>query len=216
MKLNTLQLSRKRLMISNANSIMLAAVALTSATVVFSGFASKGLYKQSSFQKRVITERKKSLKQLQDNVSSAKSLVESYRAFDANKESFLANADNNTRLTLDALPSKYDFPALTASVEKILTAGGYPVEAISGIDNETTAQQDSPKPVATAQPFSVTTRGTYGSIQKLIKDFERSIRPIKIKKIELAGSDASVRAIIDADTYYQPEKKLEIQTKVVK
>jgi Tfp pilus assembly protein PilO len=216
MKFNASQLNRKRIMIGKANTMIFIVVAVTSVIAVFSMFISKNLIVKHNYQQRVIKERDKSLKKLKENVSASKSLVEAYKTFDASPESFIGTADNNSRLTLDALPSKYDFPALTASLEKILSTGGYQIESITGVDNEISAEQESPKPLPLSVPFSVTTRGGYDSIQKLVTDFEHSIRPIKIKKLEIAGSDSSVRATIDAETYYQPERKLEIQTKVVK
>jgi hypothetical protein len=44
---------------------------------------------------------------------------------------------------------------------------------------------------------------------------ERSIRPFKISRVTLNGSDASLEMQVVSKTYYQPEKRLEVSQKVV-
>lgn len=109
---------------------------------------------------------------------------------------------------LDALPSKYDFPALTASLEKILTDKNFKIGGISGTDDEI-AQSDipetgDPKPIDI--PFQVSVEGSYASIKDLVGVFQQSIRPFNIRKISLTGSNASMKVSFDLKTYYQPEK----------
>jgi predicted component of type VI protein secretion system len=58
--------------------------------------------------------------------------------------------------------------------------------------------------------------GNYASIQKVVKAFEKSIRPIQVQTLQLTGSDQKMQMNITAQTYYQPEKTLNIKTEVVK
>jgi hypothetical protein len=66
-------------------------------------------------------------------------------------------------------------------------------------------------------PFQVRVSGPYASIKNLLSVFERSIRPIQVKKVEVdsAAQGGNMVAIIDAQTFYQPEKSLQIKTEVV-
>ena len=51
---------------------------------------------------------------------------------------------------------------------------------------------------------------------KFLQLFEKSIRPIVINKITIQGKDSAIDITIDAKTYFQPEKKLNITEEVVK
>jgi Tfp pilus assembly protein PilO len=130
----------------------------------------------------------------------------------------IGTKDPNSKIVLDALPSKYDFPALATSLEKILTDGGYKIESIIGTDDEANQNlmEESPDPQPVEMPFEITAGGSYPAIQKLINDFERSIRPFNVTSLELSGTDDNMRIDMQAKTYYQPEKTLEIKTKVVR
>ena len=222
------RISRKQLQINKANGSIFALLVATSVVTVFSLVVSRTLIIRSTYQHKVITERKKTNKQLQDNIKSVAALVDKYKEFDGAAENVLGgNPDPNatgpldgpnSRIVLDALPSKYDFPALTSSLEKILIDGGYKIDSITGSDDEVAQSvgQSSPDPSPKEMPLSFQATAAYTSVQKLISDFERSIRPFKISTIEFAGGEASMRVSVNAKTYYQPEKNLDITTKVVK
>ena len=123
-------LSSKRLQIDKANASMVAFLAVAAFIAVFSLVASKALLSQRSYQSRVIAEKKKALTQLKTNNQAATELVAAYKSFVAAPENIIAGSasgsgdrdGDNAKIVLDALPSKYDFPALVTSIEKILKA----------------------------------------------------------------------------------------------
>jgi hypothetical protein len=209
-----LQFSNKHLKISQANSNILIAVSVTTAIVIFSLVAAQALVKQMNYQNKVIGLRSKASSQLSKNVKAATTLNESYKAFDTAPESVIGNSEKNSKIVLDALPSKYDFPALATSLQGMITGSGAK-GSISGTDNEAQAEQDSANPSPVEIPIQVAANGSFGAVQKLIADAERSIRPIKINQVSLTGSDANMQLTFSAITYYQPEKKLELKQTVV-
>lgn len=133
---NSMKTSVKHLQIDKASNMMMIVVALSSVAIVFSLVSTKTLLSQSSYQKRVLSEKKKAIKQLQDNISAAQTLKTQYDVFvkgnpniiggiggqNANGPSASGQDGDNAKIVLDALPSEYDFPALISSVEKIATA----------------------------------------------------------------------------------------------
>jgi len=209
------RVSTKRLMIDKANARMVGTVAAASFITVFSLISLKALYSQMSYQNRVITGKEKAVKTLKTNIDNAKTLVTTYKTFNA-APSLLGTTDNNAKIVLDALPSKYDFPALTSSLEKILIAGGYHIESITGTDDEANQLVAGGAAAPVPIPFAVTATASYQSVQKLVADLDRSIRPFTIKTVNLSGNDANIRIDVQAETYYQPEKTVQITTKVVK
>lgn len=216
--------SSKRAQINKANTTMVAVVAIASFITVFSLVAAKALWDQRSFQARVIVEKEVARNQLQANVAAVDSLVTSYKAFVGTPENVIGGSStgkgdrdgDNAKIVLDALPSKYDFPALATSLEKILQSGDYQIDSITGTDDEANQQANQTTNAPVEIPFQIGATGNYASIQKLVESLERSVRPFTITKISFTGGDSDLKAQIDAKTYYLPAKTLKITTKEVK
>ena len=208
-----LQLSFKRLAIDKATKTILGSLVISAAVAVFALVASRALFIQLRYQNRVIGAKKIALKQIKSNVTAVNTLLAAYKAFEDSPESIIGTPDKNSKIVLDALPSKYDFPALTASLEKVLT--GYKIGSIAGSDDEV-AQQGAASSTVVEIPFQIGVTGTSASIQKLLEDFDRSIRPLHILLVEFFGSDDKMSLELKAKTYYQSEKTLEIKTEEVK
>lgn len=215
----------KRSLISKANSTMVVATSVAAFVLVFGLVAGKSLLSQMSYQNKVISAKKEALEQINANLKAVDSLNESYRDFVTDNPNVLGgNPDgtgpqdgDNAKLVLDALPSRYDFPALTTSIEALVTAQNLQIMGISGVDEEATQglQATSGEPTAIPMPFQVQVSGAYPSIQSLVDVFLRSIRPFQIQSMELAGDENSMIASITAQTFYQPEKTLTIEEEVV-
>jgi Tfp pilus assembly protein PilO len=172
----------------------------------------------------VITEKTKALNQLKENNAAAEKLVASYKSFVAEPINIISGSSggtgdrdgDNARIVLDALPSKYDFPALAASLEKMLSSQSYVINSITGVDDEINQSTQTAATAPVEMPFQVAVTGTFDSIQTLVDTFQRSIRPITVTKIDLTGSDNLLNVSVSAKTYYQPEKSLTITTKEVR
>jgi Tfp pilus assembly protein PilO len=217
--------SEKRLLINQANSRIVAVTTAASFIVVFCLVASYTLVGQLAYQNRVLGKKKAALSQLKTDINSVQTLETSYTAFVQTPQNVLGGNTHgqggmdgdNAKIVLDALPSKYDFPALATSLEKLALSQGVNIESMTGTDDEV-AQTDSASstPAPIAMPFQRTVTGNYASIQTVVKAFEKSIRPIQVQTLQLTGSDQKMQMNITAQTYYQPEKTLNIKREVVK
>ncbi len=216
----------KRALIGKANKSMVIATTAAAFVLVFTLVAGKSLLGQMAYQNRVIGVKKTALKRLHDDLSARDSLQSSYNSFVAQNPNVLGgdpkgtgdkDSDNAT-LILDSLPSTYDFPALTTSLEKIIGDQQLKILSIQGTDQETTEgpNQSSPAPQAVAMPFQISVNGSYQSIQNLTDIFLRSTRPFQIQTLDLSGDEASMTVTLGAQTFYQPGKTLNIKSEVVK
>jgi hypothetical protein len=217
--------SEKRQLINKANSRIVAVTSGASFVVMFCLIGSYTLLGQLTYQNRVISAKKKALTQLQQDISSTKELVSRYQAFVTGPINVLGGNPagaggqdgDNAKIILDALPSKYDFPALVTSLEKIFKDQGVQIESIGGTDDQI-AQADSssstPQPVPV--PFQFSVSGNYDEIKKVVTALERSIRPMQIQTMQLTGNEKKMTLTVSAQTYYQPEKNLKIRTEVVR
>ncbi len=216
----------KRALIGKANSNMVAATTIAAFIFVFTLVAGKSLLSQMAYQNRVISTKKTALAQLKTDLNARDNLQASYNSFVAQNPNVLggnaggtdAQDGDNATLILDSLPSSYDFPALTTSLEKIINNQQLKILSITGTDLQATEgnKQTSPTPTAVAMPFQVNVNGPYQLIQNLNDVLLHSIRPFQVQTIELSGDESSMNATFTAQTYYQPGKTLNITNEVVK
>jgi hypothetical protein len=220
-------LSGKHLAINKANTQMVAIVAVAAFVTVFCLVAAKAVWSQTGYQSRVIAADNTAHQQLIKNAQAFSSLSTSFQAFNStptNKIGGLSdgnsyNSGNNATIILHALPDSYDFPALASTLEKILTGQGLKISSISGTDDQLAEQNNnsSPNPQPVPMPFSFSiSDANYSSIQQLINTLQLSIRPIQIDSLTLTGGGNNMTLTVNAHTYYQPGKSLDITQKVIK
>lgn len=221
------QNSTKRVAISKANAQMVGIVAAAAFITVFCLFAAQAVWSQTGYQSRIVDEKEKALRQLKQNITSYSDLSRQYAAFNATSTNVIGgtsngtgdNDGNNSKIILDALPSNYDFPALTSSLEKILKDSSLKVGSITGTDDQLNQEGSvaSPDPKAVAMPFTFSVGdANYAAVQQLISKLEQSIRPIQIDKLQISGGANSMTITIDAHTHFQSGKSVSITKKVVK
>ncbi|MCA9329206.1 hypothetical protein KDA11_01040 [Candidatus Saccharibacteria bacterium] len=224
--MSNIKLTSKKIQIDKAQATIVAVVGCAVFVTVFSLVSVKSLWTQRSYQAKVISKKQEAHDQLEQNVNAVKDLVKSYTLFvDAPTNMLNGNPKgsgdkdgDNARLILDALPSKYDFPALTTSLEKIISEKHLKIESITGTDDEVAqskaSSSDAPKPID--MPFQIKVSGSYSNLQELFAVFEHSIRPFHAQKIQLKGGVEDMDLTIDAKSYYLPEKTLDIKKVDVK
>lgn len=216
--------SRKRVQITKANSSVVVTVAISAFIVIFTLVASRSLWQKMSFQNRVISEKEVARNQLRENLNSIEDLVVAYKVFVETPDNVIGglsggkgdNDGDNAKIILDALPSKYDFPGLTTSLEKVMKDNGNNIIGISGTDEEVSQSAPGGATAPVEMPFELTAGGNLDSISKLLGLLDRSIRPIQVKQLKLSGTNSDLNLTITAKSFYQPGRSLEITTKVVK
>ena len=215
----------KRILITKANRNIVIATSLAAFMLIFALVAGRAMVDQIAYQQRVIDAKRETLSVVESNLEALESLESSYAQFVAEDPNVLGGSasgagelgGDNAQVVLDALPSRYDFPALTTSLEELILSQNINISGISGTD-EAVAQsemQTSPDPMPVEIPFQVQANGSYGGVQDLVDAFRRSIRPFHIQTMEIAGSESSMTVNISAHTYYQPEKNLTITEEVI-
>ncbi len=238
-------ISSKQLKIDKANSTIIVVLSICSFVIVFSILGTKALLSQYSYQNRVTTAQGKTVKTLQSNRIAAEKLISSYTAFNNQNPNIIGggststatNQDgSNTKIILDALPYTYDFPALATAIQNLITVPGVTISSITGTDSSLGASNSS-NPTATSTtetptgvsavasmapttaipiPFSFTVSGPYSSMNGVLTNLERSIRPINVTSISISGNDNDISMVVSAITYYFPSKGLNTSTETIK
>lgn len=217
--------SLKQIAIDRANASVVAAVAIGSSVTIFCFFASRALLSQKAYQDSVIAKKEAAAGQLSQNVASVQQLKNSYDAFisrdvnmiNGSKDGATDRDGDNAKITLDALPGSYDFPALATSLEKIMNSRNVRIESINGNDDEI-AQKDKsdPNPQPVQIPFRFAASGSDDQIYDLLGDLQRSIRPFHPLTLSLVANTEGLRLSYDGVTYYTPAKSLSIKKEVLK
>jgi Tfp pilus assembly protein PilO len=218
-------ISLKQLKIDKANSTIIGVTSATVFIVIFSLLACKSLLGQVGFNNRLATTQQTALNQLKTDVAAKNNLESSYAAFVAPGQNIIGgsstatgqNDGNNAQIVLDALPSKYDFPALVTSMQNLLSRESVKIDSIGGTDEQLTQQTNasaaSPAPVPI--PISFAVDGPYQSIENVINDIQNNIRPIQIQSLAISGDESDIQLNVTAQTYYQPEKVFSITQETV-
>ena len=217
--------SLKRIAVSKANTQIVTVAAIAAFTTVFCLVASNYLLGLRGYQSKILSADQHADLQLRKDVAFKRQLVSSYSSFVNQNPTILGVNNstnpyqyNNSTIILDALPSQYDFPALTSTIAKILQSNNFHISAIGGTDESATMAGNTalsvPKPVPIPFTFSVS-NASYQSIQVLFTQLQRSIRPIQIDNLNLTGTDTSMSLTISAHTFYQPGKVFKIGTETI-
>ena len=204
-------------------------VSLSTIVTIFCLVSTETLIDYASYHRRELSAKRAVVKQLEANIATATTLESQYQSFNDINPNFIGGKNtsdpntlppdgDNARLVLNALPSKYDFPALISSVSKILTNDAVTNPGIAGTDlSATTASTPSVSPSPVEIPLSINGVASYTGAQNLIRDLERSIRPFNITTLDFGGSNSTISISIGLTTYFQPAKVLGIgSTKEVK
>lgn len=223
------KISTKHMKLEQANKKVIVVTSIAAAIVVFGLFMANALIQRQSHQARVITAKEQARDQLDQNIKAKDELVKSYQVFTASETNVLGgstsptdtgvNAGDNGRLILDALPSKYDFPALATSVEKLLLDGKYNLVSIEGVDDELNQleKQAQSSPEVIEMPISFSVDVLYDLMPAMLGTFEKSIRPFKVNSILVSANESGgvLNVSVEMETYYLPEKTISITKKVV-
>lgn len=215
--------------VQKASSSIVVVVAVATVIVVFCLVSARALLNQGAYQRRVVNEKHKTVQQLEDNIEKAKTLSSQYDGFESASPNVIGGpsdvpdntpppAGRNSRIVLDALPTSYDFPALISSLSKVLSINGMDESSIGGTDQSAdflSQPAANPQPV-TIQQIPISGTASYGQVQSLVKDLERSIRPFDVTTLQLSINSSGILVSLNVNTYYQPAKSVILEDKVVK
>lgn len=194
----------KRALIGKANSTMLIVAVVGSMIISMGLVVGKLLWDQHSFNSEVIGKKELARDTLKDNLSKIDELKRNLESLD--------RGQTNSKTVLDALPSKYDFPAVASSLDLLAEKAVIPRGNFEFSGEDTAEKLDSS---ANPQPISIPFKATVVADTTKVIDFltktELSIRPFKATKLSFKAEEGNnVELAFEGETYYQPRKSLEI------
>lgn len=216
--------SLRRVQIDKDNTYIFVAVASAAACLIFSLVATQALWKQAGYNNRVKKEMETTRNILRTNLSNLESLESSYKAFVEQPTNIIGGSStgtgdrdgDNAKITLDAMPSVYDYPGMVTGFNKVLNTHEFGDVAITATDDEI-AQKANTTPQAVEIPVSFSGSGDFNAAQAFLKRLNNMIRPIKVSSLAFSGSsEGNITVSVQASTNYQPKKHFQVTTKEVK
>lgn len=213
----SLNISTKHIQIKKAASTVFAAVAVASIVISFSIVFLNILWQTSQYNSRVHNAQERVRDTLKANLAAVDDLRASFSNLEIGAPLVPKQpADKkNSEVVLDALPSKFDYPALVSAVSNLAEQTDVDLRTFQGNDLGEGAVQKTNKPTTIEIPIDIGVEGSYESIKKFLKGIEDSIRPFKVVTVDIAGTDSQLRVNVSMVTYYQPAFDLELTTQEV-
>lgn len=221
---------RKRNQIMKANRTMFLWVAGVS--VVF-GVALVGiifLAQMLLFNERVLAEKDRTIATLKADDTNINELESQILVLDTNQSLAKLKAksdDQSVQVILDALPAEANSSALGSSLQdKLLanidglTLNSIKVDPVAGIeylqDTDSFVGSDSASDAQNNITFKFSVTGNEAALKKALQNLEKSIRTIDVVslKIESQGDDRVMT--VDGQAFYEPERVVKLEDKVVK
>ncbi|EDK72451.1 hypothetical protein TM7_0420 [candidate division TM7 genomosp. GTL1] len=217
---------KKRQQIAHANRSMFLWVAGASVIVAFALVVGQFLFQQMLFNEKVLGEKRTTDSILNENLEASDALKREVNTLLANQnlaDSRAKPTDSNLRVVLDALPTKLDGLNLGTSLQTVLLSGTVrSIEALSVDDaaKESTEGVEDASSIGTTEgpqeiSFRFTVSGDFNNIRNALQALDRSIRPIHVTALNIEGSDNNLNATVEAKTYYQAAKTIELKEKTV-
>jgi hypothetical protein len=215
---------KKRQQIASANKLIFLWVIGAAVALSICGVGMQFLFRQAAFNQKIIGEKAKTQTTLTNNITNARQLKQKVDELLANTDLASVKAtegDTTLKVVLDALPTADDKAALATSLQQvILPKSGVGLTELSTIalQGDVVTQGEEPVNDGTAKPtgFTFSVTGAYGQVKTMLQDLERTIRPINVTNLTLDGGDSSLRTTVKADSYYLPERTVELGKKAIK
>lgn len=218
---------RKRQQIDSSKRTMFITVAIvgfvTGTALVVSFF----LLQQIWFHAKVIAAKQETLSVIKNDIATVKGLKDNVRVLDTNEalNSVRIN-DSSSALQsiLDALPAEANADALGASLQErfIKPVEGLSIESLAvdsmnadSLSTETDAATTTEES-SSSIGFTLSVSGSADGLKELLARFERSIRVIKITSVDVQAGEDKLTMNIVGKAFYEPARKVEIGTKVLK
>ncbi len=194
----------KREQVVKAGLTVLIVVAVSSVIVMFSVMSMRFLWQQKSYNSRVIKTKTEARDQLTTNLKNIDKLSQQFGELNSSETT-------NSKTILHALPPVYDYAALASSIDSLASLSGVSSDTNIGEDTSSSALNFATTSQPVEIPLNLNIKGSYDAIRTYIDNLERSIRPIQIQALTYTGTNSDLQILIEAKTYYQPARALDVE-----
>lgn len=194
----------KREQVTKASSTVLAIIAVSSVIITSSIVSMRFLWQQKTYNSRVISAKTEARNQLSSNIENLDKLSDQFSELNTSETT-------NAKTILHALPPSYDYAALASSIDSLASLSGVSSNTNIGEDTSSSALNFATISQPVEIPLSLDISGSYDGVKTYIGNLEKSIRPIHVQMITYSGTNGELQALIEATTYYQPARSLDVE-----
>lgn len=194
----------KREQVAKAGSTVFIVVAISAVIVMASIMSMRFLWQQKGYNSRVISAKVEARDQLTSNLENLDKLSQQFGELNTSETT-------NAKTILHALPPTYDYAALASSIDGIASLSGVRSNTNIGEDTSESALNFATTSQPVEIPLSLDVSGSYDAIRTYISNLENSIRPIHVQSVAYSGTNGDLQVLIEATTYYQPARSLDVE-----
>lgn len=208
---------RKRQQIDSSKRTMFIVVAIAAFAVGISLVVAFFLAQQIWFHTKIIGAKQETIDTIRKNIDSVDELKSNVRKLDVNDalNSVKINDDSSAvQSILDALPAEANADALGASLQTKFAGsiGGLTIERLTIGSTGGKSTKDSGSTIG----FTMSVNGPADKLKELLAKFEKSIRVIELKSIDVQATRNGLTMNISGAAYYEPAQQVQLETEVVK
>ena len=189
----------------------IAVVVLVSVIVVaICGILLNSLTRSLITHQKAVSAQEKASRDLDAKLENIPVLIENYNAL-GDKQKLIENG----------LPDTEDFPQLVVIMGNMSSTAGIQLKSIAPLNAPITDGSEAPAETtknnsASHYMFSITVEGTYPRIVSLVKDIEKSARPMQAQSMQLRGTGSNISAEIVVKTFYQGPAEVKDKEETIK
>lgn len=210
-------MTTKHRQVDRDRTVALVAIGFASVALVAGFILARAFWSQANYLNKVADQKEAAVEQLNTNKESIDQLKKSYSEFISGNPNIIGGANNgtglldgdNAKLILDALPSTYDYPAFVTTIESLIRPNK--ITELKGVDDVAQQSIEGGAPAAVEMPITITFTTSYDGFKNVMDLFKRSIRPLKVNKLVLGGTNSDLDVTIEVVSYFQPGTTMRIE-----
>ena len=215
---------RKRQQIDSSKRTMFIAVAVVALISGIALVVSFFLVQQIIFHGKIIAEKQDTLNTINSNINTIDSLKDNVRLLETNTALNAVKSSQESsalQVILDALPAEANADALGASLQ-IRFAGevsGLKIDNLQVVvpdENSTSTSMENVDTSGNTVSFNMSVSGSADMLKAFLVRLERSIRVIEITSVDIQSGSGDLTMNLVGKACYEPARKIELETKVVK
>jgi Tfp pilus assembly protein PilO len=198
---------------TDRSTTMMVFAGVAAVILAISIVGTKIVFQDAMFERKVLVRKKAASEQLVKNIKSVDGLRDNLK--DLNK-----TPETSNKQILNVLPSTFDFPQTSATIEGLANKNGIEVESISMVGDEDTVVSSgvmtSDSNEVQSMVIGISAKGSYPNIRQFLTDLTNSRRAFGIEVADISGRGAQLSTTINVRAYYKPIVSTDIKKEVIK
>jgi hypothetical protein len=198
---------------TDRSATMMVFAGIAAVVLAISIVGTKIVFQDAMFERKVLVRKKAASEQLEKNIKSVDGLRDNLKRLNETPET-------SNKQILNVLPSAFDFPQTSATIEGIANKNGIEIQSISVAGGEGTVVSSgimtSDSNEVESMLIGIGANGSYPNVRQFLVDLTNSRRAFGVEVMDVNGNGAQLSTTINVRAYYKPIVSTDIKKEVIK